>query len=202
MKQTLQQTAVWIITTVLLMYMQNLSAQCTKCPNSTSTPAGASAVGSNNTASGVNSFAGGTQSVAIGTQSMAFGNVCSTGGSGSIALGQAANAEGASSVSIGHTVHTMAMESFGFGQYLETSISNCMVIGRGNDPTKLLRNNISNSLMIGFNSTLATLFVGPSATYNSYGKVGINNTNPGSDILHLNLVICEAQFTLFNLSGV
>jgi hypothetical protein len=41
-----------------------------------------------------------------------------------------------------------------------------------------MQNNISNSLMIGFNSSVPTFFIGPSESYSGIGKVGIGTTNP------------------------
>jgi trimeric autotransporter adhesin len=53
-----------------------------------------------------------------------------------------------------------------------------IVIGSGNSNADLLRNNINQSLMVGFNSNVPTLFVGPGSGASTYGNVGIGTINP------------------------
>ncbi len=55
-----------------------------------------------------------------------------------------------------------------------------MVIGRGVSSTNVLSNSTARSLMIGFNSDIPTLFVGPSNGIGTLGKVGIGTVNPAT----------------------
>ena len=62
-----------------------------------------------------------------------------------------------------------------------------MVIGSGtgNADAKALINNVPNSLMVGFNSSMPTLFVSNSSGFNSTGKVGIGNVTSPESKLHI-----------------
>lgn len=127
-------------------------------------------LGYKNKASGNYSFAGGQESTATGLRAFAFGQFAEAHGSRSLALGKYVSAVGSSSVAI--------------GRYVKTSTPDAMVIGYGTDINNYMINNIPNSLMIGFNSESATLFVGPS-DQTGFGKVGIGTTNP-SERLEIN----------------
>lgn len=143
---------------------------------------------------------GGTTPSAIGTQTKATGNYSFSAGymseatnSTAIALGWQAKATGVQSVSIGQSCSS-ANQAYSFGQNAKADGQQSLAIGRfvKTDPVygfgsivlgssisgQELNNNISNSLMIGFNSTVPTLFVGPSASYTGIGKVGIGTSTP------------------------
>ena len=86
---------------------------------------------------------------------------------------------GANSVSIGNNAHTTGSTSVAVGKDIVSFASNSFTIGTGADVSSgRLINTISNSLAIGFNSNLPTLFIGPSAGIGTTGKVGIGNSNP------------------------
>jgi len=71
------------------------------------------------------------------------------------------------------------MSALAIGNLVKSSGYNSMTLGMGYGGV-YLENNISNSLMVGFNSTQPTLFVGPASTVpNGIGRVGIGTTNPG-----------------------
>ncbi|MFN4234587.1 MAG: hypothetical protein ACK4IK_07255 [Bacteroidia bacterium] len=76
---------------------------------------------------------------------------------------------------------------------------NAMVIGSGVSETQRLSNSISNSLAIGFNSTIPTLFVSAANGANTLGKVGIGCTNP-QYLLDVAGAIRAREFRI-NLSG-
>jgi hypothetical protein len=124
-------------------------------------------LGYGNTASGKYSLAGGEESVASGLRAFAYGQFAEAHGSRSLALGKYVTALGGSSVAI--------------GRYVKTSTSDAMVIGYGVDSEHYLNNNINSSLMIGFNSDIPTLFVGPSSA-SGIGKVGIGTTDPTAQL--------------------
>ena len=58
------------------------------------------------------------------------------------------------------------------------SATSTIVLGRGVANTNRLVNNIASSLMVGFNSTIPTLFVGPSSGVGTTGNVGIGTSSP------------------------
>jgi hypothetical protein len=85
-------------------------------------------------------------------------NICGT------AIGRAALATGTNSIAIGNFVSTIA--------------SNNIIIGKGINGNNVLTNNIPFSLMIGFNSTIPTLFIGPAGGNGQTGLVGIGTSTP------------------------
>ncbi|MBI3509021.1 MAG: hypothetical protein HY064_00040 [Bacteroidetes bacterium] len=80
------------------------------------------------------------------------------------------NAYGSRSVAIGTNLQTAS------------NADHAIVIGSGPlNNSGILVNGISNSLMIGFNSTVPSFFVGPAATTSTSGKVGVGTANPQGD---------------------
>ena len=61
-------------------------------------------------------------------------------------------------------------------------------MGHGNSSADRLVNNIDDSLMVGFSSNAATLYVGPSAGGSTTGNVGIGTSAPARS-LHINDVM-------------
>lgn len=112
------------------------------------------------------------------TQNVASGNCSAT-------IGAACEATGAYSLASGLYAKANAMSTFAMGKYVRARATNSMVIGAGssNSDTRALINNIPNSLMVGFSSSVPTLFVSGSAGFNTTGKVGVGNvTNPQSKL--------------------
>ncbi|MBU4299176.1 hypothetical protein KJ636_03980, partial [Patescibacteria group bacterium] len=127
---------------------------------------GNTAMGQNTTASGaVASTAMGYYTTASGWMSTAMGRYTTASGYASTAMGDVTTASGDRSTAIGKwaTAGTAA---------------NTIVIGQGVDIDNRLVNNIASSLMVGFNSTIPTLFVGPSSGAGTTGNVGIGTTTP------------------------
>ena len=116
---------------------------------------------------------GTNQNVVTGNYSATIGASCETTGAFSFAVGYFAKANASSSLAM--------------GRYVKARATNAMVIGSGtsNADTKALINNIPNSLMIGFNSSVPTLFVSNSSGFNSTGKVGIGNITTPESKLHI-----------------
>ncbi len=89
---------------------------------------------------------------------------------------------GGISVGWGYHGYAFGYQSLAFGTQVRTSLSaiNSIVIGSGMAPSHVhpyfLENTIPNSLMIGFNSTLPTLFVGPPSVPGATGGVCIGDT--------------------------
>jgi len=143
--------------------------------NSTAFGFGTEAIGNNSTAFGANSTASGIGSTAFGTNSTASG-IGSTAFGSSTASGQTSTAFGISTAS-GHT-------STAFGRDIVASGSRTIAFGTGVSQASRLENNISSSLMIGFESTIPTLFVGPAASSSGTGNVSIGgNTSPDQKLV-------------------
>jgi hypothetical protein len=87
-----------------------------------------------------------------------------------IAMGSpTSSAHGQNSLALGTRVWTTGIADY------------AIVLGSGALAASL-RNDIPNSLMIGFNSNIPTLFVGTSAGVNTIGKVGIGTTTPQTEL--------------------
>jgi len=111
---------------------------------------------------------------------------------GASIIGVNSTAEGVGSVAIGSNSNTLAtgINSIAIGTKIETVAGLSMVIGVGPNTTNgRLTNNISSSLMIGFDSQYPTLFVSrpyvASPYYTTTGRIGIGNVTDPQAKLHL-----------------
>ncbi|MBN1337766.1 MAG: tail fiber domain-containing protein [Bacteroidales bacterium] len=160
------------------------------------------ALGNSNTSSGNSSVAIGISNNTSGWYSMAFGFDNDAAGSYSMALGQATyssgntstamgfgtdatgdystalgwntNAGATRSVAIGTNSSASGTDAIALGMYVTAgTASNTITMGKGIDNTNRLTNDVANSLMVGFNTTTPTLFVG-----GSNHRVGIGTSSP------------------------
>ena len=137
------------------------------------------AVGRGNQAKGYYSMAQGYYSQAFGSFSASLGVFSDANGYVSYAIGNRAKATGNFTVSIGNYSTASGYNSFAIGDYISTAGYGSYALGRGVNASNPLDNYLTNSLMVGFNSNVPTLFVGSSSGMGTYGKVGIGNiTNP------------------------
>ena len=113
-------------------------------------------------------------------KNIAVGNYSATIGAGCESRGQY-------SFAIGYVAKSSAPNTIAIGKYVRAQAANSIVIGSGmsNSVSRMLTNNISNSLVVGFNSSLPTLFVSTSSSYNTTGKVGIGNVTSPKAKLHI-----------------
>jgi hypothetical protein len=167
-----------IIITVLTL---SIYSQCVNCSGSGNTGYLSSIFGENCIAQNTASFAAGKESSAKANYATAFGFQSQAWGQRSVAIGYKAKALNISSIAL--------------GSYVTSSNDNAIVIGSGL-PVGELNNNIFNSLMIGFNSTKPTFYVGPAPIVNSNdatGKIGIGTSAPLAKLhpLHSSSVCCE-----------
>lgn len=108
-------------------------------------------------------------------------------GNYSATIGSGCEASGNYSLSAGLYAKTNSLAAMALGRYVRARATNAMVIGSGASDTdsRALVNNIPNSLMVGFNSSIPTLFVGASSGFSSTGKVGIGNVTSPQTKLHI-----------------
>jgi hypothetical protein len=137
------------------------------------------AMGGGTTAGGSYSFAIGDGSTAGGDLSVAMGSYTTAAGNSSFAMGDGATAGGITSVALGRETTASGDYSMALGQWLTAGpMANTITIGKGISNAMRLNNNITGSLMIGFESDVPTLFVGPASGMGTYGRVGIATEFP------------------------
>lgn len=116
----------------------------------------------------------------------------------SIAIGSDANADGATSIAVGVAAESDGENSYTFGNRAKANGDNSMAIGRnvisassadynyvfGMGYGTGLENDISNSIMIGVNSTEPTMFIEDAGGGSALGRVGIGTTEPDG-MLHI-----------------
>ena len=134
--------------------------------------------------------------------SIAMGNEVSASGDwGSIALGYKAEATGSvGSVALGSAVSAHGnVGAIAMGTRVKANGNTSVAIGAGFIDTTFnevfFTNNIYNSLMVGFNTNIPTLFVGPGSGTNTTGKIGINTGTPLAQLEVLNKDISTARIT-------
>ena len=108
-------------------------------------------------------------------------------GNYSATIGAGCESRGQYSFSLGYVAKSYQTNAIAMGKYVKAQAPNSVVIGSGvnGDDSRLLTNNVSNSLMVGFNSNYPTLFVSTSSGYNNTGKVGIGNVISPRAKLHI-----------------
>lgn len=104
-----------------------------------------------------------------------------------VSIGKLSNASAQHSVSLGRENMSLGVGSIAIGQRVRPMAENSMVIGSApsTGATTYFSNSTANSLMIGFNTTLPSIFVGPSTIAPNFcGNVGIGNKVP-ADLFHV-----------------
>lgn len=130
----------------------------------------AAAFGQSTDADGIASFAAGQSTQANGEASFAAGQNTVASGTASFATGLRSQATAAATIAIGQDVRATA--------------ANSIAIGSGVNSGSVLDNNVTNSLMVGFNQTAPSLFVGPnSGNADNRGNVGIGTSTPASRLV-------------------
>ncbi|MDA0773125.1 MAG: hypothetical protein O3C63_09325 [Cyanobacteria bacterium] len=103
-----------------------------------------------------------------------------------LALGTSSNAIGKRSISIGVNTHAENPGSLAMGEMVSSFADNAFTIGRGyhtnSGGMSSLVNSTQNSLIVGFNSSTPTLFVGDSVSNGNTGSVGIGTINPSAKL--------------------
>jgi hypothetical protein len=142
------------------MISGNINAQktdCVQCGDNINTGQYSTTLGQNITASDFASFASGYEVLSTNAFSFAHGSFLTASGANSLAIGSFAIAEKSSS----------------------------MVIGVGFNNDNRLKNDITNSLMIGFGSNVPTFFIEGYHGINRTGRIGIGNVTAPQAKLHI-----------------
>lgn len=126
------------------------------------------------------SVAMGWNTIASDTGAVALGDTVTVNGVGTVALGKNITLPAASdySLALGYEITSTSLGTGAIGAYLATTADGAAVIGSGISAAQKLTNNTVNSLAIGFNSTIPTLFIGPSSGAGTTGNVGVGTTTP------------------------
>jgi hypothetical protein len=110
-------------------------------------------------ASSNNSLAAGLNTTASGPQATALGNATTALGNSSTALGYTTNASGTYSLAAGDNSTASGTDSVAIGKWVTAGgAANAIAIGLGTAGGNLI-NNTAQTLMVGFNRTVPTLFV-------------------------------------------
>jgi hypothetical protein len=153
----------------------------------------AAALGALNQATGNTSFCAGTTNQVTQSNSIGLGLENLVTGYTSMAIGEQNDVYGANSLGLGSANETNGIFNFTFGRFnitnadhsmaigclTENFAENSILLGYGVNVANRLTNSVNSSLVVGFNSNVPTLFVGPSAGVGTTGNVGIGNiTSP------------------------
>jgi hypothetical protein len=157
--------------TLFLLFSVKAQGQCVDCNANSTKGSFSSAIGTHTHANGNFSFVAGENSKADGRSSFSLGQSTNVYDNYGLGIGRYLDVYGSSSLAIGRFLRTLSPES--------------MVIGYGFSESQSLDNNVNRSLMIGFESTKPTLFVGPSNGANNTGRVGIGNITSPEAKLHI-----------------
>jgi len=139
----------------------------------------ASAINFETQATGNFSLATGYQSIASGLSSTAIGYKANAAGTRSFSLGENCFSTD-QGYSFGQGAKANVGQSLAIGRFVETNASGSIVLGSSISSSPLI-NGINNCLMVGFNSTVPTLFVSESEAapfLSGVGKVGIGTSSP------------------------
>jgi autotransporter adhesin len=128
--------------------------------NSTASGMASIVMGESAAASDDNSIAIGYNCTASNPKAIAIGDGASAQGPRSLALGTAPAARGLQSVALGTITDANGENSIAIGYEVTADSANTFVIGNTSEIFDELVNDVPHSLMVGFNDTTATLFVG------------------------------------------
>jgi hypothetical protein len=146
---------------------------------------------------------GGFGSSATGNSATALGYNCNaSGGSGQVALGYDADATANMATAIGSFVNASGQYSMALGRFVDATALFAHGIGHGSSSGSPLVNNISNSLMVGYDSDIPTLFVGPSSGSGTTGNVGIGTTTASAKLQVSGDGLSAGHFTSDHDAGV
>ena len=111
-----------------------------------------------------------------------MGNRSKATGYEGYSIGSYAEANADHAYSFGRYALANGANSFSMGHYTDALASGSMVIGSGINTSTKLSNNVANSLMVGYNSDVPTLFVGASTGAGTTGNVGIGTSTPAQKL--------------------
>ena len=147
------------------------------------------AFGKDSAAHGEQSLAAGWTAVARGYQSIALGTNAHAGNDGniaSIAIGSNVTSTDYASIAFGANSIASGGNAVAFGNWVQASQGNAFAIGSGPGSSASgnfrLINNSAQSLIIGLNSSVPTLFIGAGLTTSTAGYMGIGTITPAAPL--------------------
>jgi hypothetical protein len=158
------------------------------------------ALGIGSRATGKGSFVMGWQSESLTNYSTVIGSFSKADGFHSIVIGYNSESSGAPGNIFGSNCKIGNSSGFLFGNRLRTMNKHTFIIGDGGIDTTLT-NNVEYSLVVGFNSNLPTLHVGPSAGPGTTGRIGIGNITAPTAKLHIKADINEDAAIMLQPTG-
>lgn len=141
------------------------------------------AFGEDNIASGAYSAAFGHENDVSGLSSFSLGNNNEVSGSNAAALGPLNTISANGGIGIGIYQTISGIQSISLGRSVNTSGARSVTIGSGVSQLSPLANGIDDCLMVGFNSNVSTMYVGPPEGEEDYGSVGIGNVTEPTERL-------------------
>jgi hypothetical protein len=158
------------------------------------------AFGLDNYLSGNNAFVLGRSSLNSGNYSTVIGSWSKAYGLHSFVVGSFSESNANSGYILGNGCKINADNSVLIGHYLKSDASNTFIIGSGLIGDTLT-NNVSNSLAVGFNSNLPSLFIGNSNGHGTTGRIGIGNITAPTAKLHIKADINEDAAIMLQPTG-
>lgn len=114
----------------------------------------------------------------VGFYSLGVGSNVAVAGWHSLGVGEQVDVNGSHCTALGQYLDVEGNYAAAVGRYLRVNAEHAMVLGRGLLPNSRLTNDTADSLMVGFNSDMPTVFVGPSSGAGTTGDVGIGTVAP------------------------
>lgn len=141
-------------------------------------------IGYRSNATGIKSQILGYLGTASGENSLAVGHNITSSAKNSAALGQSSEAISSNGFSMGYQSDSSGINALSYGIFADTNNNGAYSIGKGVNSSNVLNITQADSLGIGFNSTIPTLFVENSGSSSNTGNIGIATTSPTAQ-LHL-----------------
>ena len=120
----------------------------------------------------------------LGTNASVLGTGCTSTGHSALASGYQSSASGNYSTALGYYALASGANATSLGKFVTAAASNSFVIGSGYSSSYKLINNISNSIMLGMNSSTPSITIRQKSSRNVPAYVGVGTDDP-KQMLHI-----------------
>jgi len=144
--------------------------------------------GAGATAGGNCAFSQGSSSSASGNSSIAIGTGTNASATNSVAIGAGSRSTAFGAHAFGTRAWADVQDGFAIGMQVRSNAQDGYIFGKGITDTgqPLFINGMANTMMLGMNSDVPTIFIGNSGGLpDSYGNVGIGNITAPASLLHV-----------------